>query len=442
MIKINIPETDQERVVVIGAGFGGLNLARKLAKRNFQVVLIDRHNYHQFQPLFYQVAMSGLEPSSIVFPLRKIFRKFDNVFVRITKVISVDSEQKQINTSLGIVNYDKLVIAIGADTNFFGNEHIAKLAIPMKSVGEALFLRNAILTDYERALSTTDYDARQELIDIVIVGGGATGVEVAGSLAEMKKYILPKEYRELNYEEVDIYLVQSGDRLLNGMSEKSSAAALEFLQKLGVKVMLGCRVTDFDGEYVYMKDGTKLQSRKLVWAAGIKANAIEGMPESSITYGSRIKVNRFNEVADMQDVYAIGDVAYMEEPEFPKGHPQVAQTAIQMGKHLANNLVAIQKGKAPKEFHYNDKGSMATIGRAKAVVDLPKFHFHGFFAWIVWLVVHLFSLVGVKNKLFVFINWLTNYLFYDQSLRLIIKASGPEELEKKDFDNPTGKASK
>lgn len=420
-MKINLPETDMERIVIVGGGFAGLTLARKLAKQAYQVVLIDKNNYHQFQPLFYQVAMAGLEPSSIVFPLRKTFHHFDNVFIRVTEVQEIDTENQQLITPYGIVNYDHLVLAMGADTNFFGNEKIERLAIPMKTVSEALYLRNKILADLEHALSMTDYDERQGYIDIVIVGGGPTGVEVAGALAEMKKYILPKDYPELNCDEIDIYLLQGAPMLLKGMSEEASAKALKFLQELGVKVRLDCRVVDFDGQYVHTKDGEKIQANKVIWAAGIKANCIDGLKDSCNTYGNRLKVDRYNLVEGYNNIYAIGDLAYMEEEAYPEGHPQVAQVAIQQAKNLGKNFKAKLKGKALQAFSYKDLGSMATIGRNRAVVDLPSIKFQGAFAWLVWLAVHLFSILGVKNKLFVFLNWLWNYFTYDQSLRLIIK---------------------
>lgn len=436
MTKINIPETGQERVVIIGGGFAGLTLARKLAKSKYQVVLIDKNNYHQFQPLFYQVAMAGLEPSSIVFPLRKLFQNRKNVFIRVTEVNGVDLKQKQLRTPLGLVNYDHLVIAIGADTNFFGNEHIARLAIPMKSVSEALFLRNKILSDYEKALTTTDFDARQGYVDIVIVGGGPTGVEVAGALAEMKAYILPKDYSELDANEVDIHLIQGAPRLLPGMSEEASEKALHFLKKLGVKVKLKTRVENFDGKQVYMSDGSTIHAKKVIWAAGVTCNRLEGMPEESLAWGGRVKVDKFNEVQGLKDVYAIGDLALMTDKDYPHGHPQVAQVAIQQAKQLAKNLKGRLKNKTFKPFRYKDLGTMATIGRNRAVVDLPRFKFQGAFAWLIWMFVHLFNILGVKNRFFVFVNWVWNYVTYDQSLRLIIRPHAPvnnalKEVEEK-----------
>ncbi|MEM6967693.1 MAG: NAD(P)/FAD-dependent oxidoreductase [Bacteroidota bacterium] len=426
-MTFNIPDSDKERVIIIGAGFGGLQLARKLAKSNYQVILIDKNNYHQFQPLFYQVAMAGLEPSSIAFPIRKIFQKNKNIFIRVTEVEEIDPEANEIITPLGRLAYHHLVIAIGAKTNFFGHKGLEDKCISMKSVSEALYLRNRILDDYEKAISTTDYEKRQGLIDIVIVGGGPTGVEVAGALAEMKKYIIPKDYTELNFKEIDIYLVQGASSLLKGMSAESSTGAEDFLKKLGVKVIKNMRVVDFDGEFVHLADGSLIQAQKVIWAAGITSNQLRGIPDKVLTYGNRLRVNHFNQLEGFENIYAVGDVAYMEEAAYPKGHPQVAQVAIQQADQLAKNLKNKRNGKALEPFSYNDLGSMATIGRNRAVVDLPRFKFKGFFAWIVWLVVHLFALIGVKNKLFVFINWVWNYFTYDQSLRLIIKPKIPNQ---------------
>jgi len=426
-INIPNPSNNQKRIVVIGGCFAGLNLAQKLIKSNYQVVLIDKNNYHQFQPLFYQVAMSGLEPSSIVFPLRKMFQKHKNAYIRVAEVTHVDAEKKVIETELGNLDYDYLVLAIGADTNFFGNQKIAERAIPMKSVSEALYLRNRILDDYEKALVTTDYEKRQGLIDIVIVGGGPTGVEVSGALAEMKEYILPKDYPELNCDEIEIHLLQSGDSLLKGMSENASKSALKYLQDLGVKVHLNSRVIDYDGEFAYVKGGEKIGTKKLIWTAGIIGNKMPGIPEEALCWGKRIRVNQLNEVEGLKDVFAIGDICYMEEEAFPKGHPQVAQVAIQQGVNLAKNFKNQLKNKEWNKFKYNDLGSMATIGRNRAVVDLPNWKMNGAFAWFIWLFVHLFQLLGVRNRVIVFINWVWNYITYDQSLRLLIKPKIPKE---------------
>ena len=427
-MAINIPESNQKRVVIVGAGFGGFTLAKKLAKKNFQVVLLDRNNYHQFQPLFYQVAMAGLEPSSISFPLRKAFQRNKNVFIRVTNVHEVMAAKNEIVTDLGILSYDYLVLAMGADTNFFGNEKLAEKTFPLKSVSEAIALRNALFDDYEKAITEPDYDHRQGFIDIVIVGGGATGVEIAGALAEMKKYIVPKDYGELNPKEIDIYLMQGADKLLKGMSEKASTDARKFLEGLGVIVKTNSRVVDFDGEKVSLKDGTQIPTRKVIWAAGIKANAIKGIDEEHYGWGNRVLVDRQNKIKGSENIYAIGDMALMKTDLYEHGHPQVAQVALQQAKMLAKNMVNLEAQKEVMAFEYKDLGSMATIGRNKAVCDLPKFKFSGWFAWIMWLMVHLFSLIGTKNKLFVFINWIWNYFTYDQSLRLIIKPSKREKL--------------
>lgn len=428
--KINIDESELERIVIVGGGFAGLKMARRLARQDYQVVLIDKNNYHQFQPLFYQVAMAGLEPSSIVFPLRKIFHHTKNVFIRVTEVTEVNTAAKRIETPLGFCQYDHLIIATGAGTNYFGNADLEKYTLSMKSVGEALHLRNTILGDYEHSLSVPDYDERQGLVDIVIVGGGPTGVELAGALAEMRRFVLPKDYPELNIEgEVDIYLIQSGPVLLKGMSAKSSEKALRYLEKLGVKVLLNNRVTGFDGHTVKMKDGSEIFTHKVIWAAGVRGQPLPGLKEEAITYGNRLATDRQHRVMGHEDIYAIGDVAYMEEPDFPEGHPQVAQVAMQMGDNLANNFRRKTKNRPSRDFSYNDKGSMATVGRAKAVVDLPSFHFGGLPAWLVWLLVHLFAILGTRNKFFVFINWLINYVNYGQSLRLIMKAEPKEEVK-------------
>jgi NADH:ubiquinone reductase (H+-translocating) len=426
-MKANIPETDRKRVVIIGGGFGGLALGQKLAKMDdFQVVLIDKINYHQFQPLFYQVATAGLEPSAISFPLRLVFQNNPHVHVRVTEVTSINTNGNYIQTKLGLINYDYLVLAIGADTNFFGMANIQERALPMKSVSEALGLRNRLLQNFEDALTVENDDDRQGLLNIVVVGGGPTGVEVSGTLAEMKKHILPKDYPELDFNAMQVYLVESSPEVLDVMSDNASKHAKKYLTELGVNVINGKRVVDFDGKYAKINDGSQIRTNNLVWAAGIKANMIEGIDKSVITYGGRIKVNEYNQVDGQTNVFAIGDLAYMEEEKFPKGHPQVAQPAIQQGDLLAENLSAILRGNTLKPFRYNDLGSMATIGRNKAVVDLPFFKFAGFFAWITWMFVHLMSLVGIKNRVQIFINWLWNYITYDQSLRLIIKAKNPK----------------
>lgn len=423
----NIPQTDRKRVVVVGAGFGGLKLARYLSRRKeFQVVLLNRQNYHEFQPLYYQVATAGLEANSILFPLRAVFGNCQNVHIRVTNVTGIRPADKTVDTELGPVTYDYLVMATGADTNFFNQQNIIEKALPMKSVAEAIALRNRMLQNFEDALSVETLDEREGLMDVVVVGGGPTGVELCGTLAEMRKTVLPADYPELDFKMMDIYLIESGGELLGPMSVQSQEHSLAYLQKLGVNVRLNTRVKDFDGRMVTMNDGTSLRTNNLIWAAGVKANPLAGLPPEVIGRGGRVLVNRYNQVQGFTDVFAIGDVALMTEEKWPNGHPQIAQPAIQQGRHLAKNMVRWVRNEKPVEFTYHDLGTMATIGRGLAVVDLPFFKFQGFFAWITWLFVHLMSIVGVKNRLAIFLNWMFNYLTYNNSLRLIIRQKMPK----------------
>ncbi len=417
----NIPDTGQKRIIIAGGGFAGLKLASKLNGSDFQVVLLDRNNYHQFQPLFYQVATAGLEPSAISFPLRKIFQHSNNTIIRVTEIVSVNPELQEVVTHLGNIHFDYLVLAMGADTNFFGMKHISGFAIPMKSVSEALTLRNQILQNFEDALVCNDQDEIARLLTIVVVGGGPTGVEVSGTLAEMKKQILPKDYPELDFSLMHIHLIEAGSRLLRGMTQQSSEKATSYLETLGVKVRMNAQVSDYDGKVVSIHDGTHIKAGTLVWAAGIIGSHIEGLSSDVYVRGNRIKVDRFNRVEGYSTIYALGDLAFMKELDYPNGHPQMAQPAIQQAKLLAKNLKRLEKNESQTEFTYFNKGSMATIGRNLAVVDLPFISFQGFFAWLTWMFVHLMAIVGVKNRLLIFINWFWNYITYDQSLRLIIK---------------------
>ncbi len=416
-----IPETNRKRVVIIGGGFAGLTLAMLLPERFFQVILIDRNNYHQFQPLFYQVATAGLEPSSISFPLRKIFQRKRHIHFRVAELIRVDPEANRIFTHIGSIAYDYLVLAMGADSNFFGLEDIAKNAIAMKSTSEALYIRNAILQNYEKALNTVNEDEAATLMNIVVVGGGPTGVELAGALAEMKRYVLPKDYPELDFSKMQVYLFEANQRLLKGMSLPSSERAMKYLERLGVKVQLNAHVRSFDGRTVSLTDGSEFRTRTLVWAAGIRANAVEGFAPESFGQGGRLRVDEYNRVEGWDKIFALGDMAMMVTAQYPAGHPQVAQAAIQQARCLARNLVNAARSRPMQRFIYKDKGSLATIGRNMAVADLPNIRLHGFTAWLVWIFVHLMAILGQKNKLFIFINWFWNYWTYDQSLRLILR---------------------
>lgn len=425
-MPINLPETKQPRIVIAGAGFAGLTLAKRLSNKEYQVVIIDRNNYHQFQPLLYQVAMSGIEPSSIAFPLRRLFTNKPNIHIRVAEIESVHPQDKYLMTNEGRVNYDILVLSTGVTTNYYGNAEIEQKTYPLKSVADALFLRNAILADLEKALTIREYDIRQGLLDLVVVGGGPTGVELAGSFAEFKKFILAKEYPELESAEMDIHLVEGSPELLNSMSDQASAKSLKYLRKLGVNVITNVRVNTYDGHELTLSDGRKLYTKKVIWAAGITGKPFEGIPESCYTRGNRLKTDKYNQVEGIKDLYAIGDAAYMEEGIY-KGHPQVAQPAIQQARLLSNNLNGLIKGKPMKPFHYKDLGSLATIGRNKAVADLPYLKTQGFIAWLLWLFVHLKSILGVKNKIFVFFNWVWSYITMDQSLRIMIRHKTKQE---------------
>lgn len=417
----NIRNTGKKRVVIVGGGFAGLELAKRVLKKNFQVVVIDKNNYHQFQPLFYQVATAGLEPSSISFPLRKVFhRRSGDIHFRMAQMQKVHPDKQFVETDIGALSYDYLVIATGVSTNYFGMENIREHAVPMKSVSEAIYLRNNILKSYEQALNHEDEKEVQALMNVVVVGGGPTGVELSGALAEMKKYILPKDYPELDFSNMTISLLEAGDRLLAGFSEKSGKKAYRYLQELGVDVALNTMVQDYDGVNIQTNQG-KYMAKTLIWAAGVKGRRIEGLPEELWDQHNRLVTNQYNQVTGLDNVFAIGDIALLKTEEYPEGHPQVAQVAIQQAQQLSRNLVRIENKKTPHPFQYKDKGSLATIGRKLAVADLPYVHLGGFVAWILWLLVHLMAIVGIRNRLFIFLNWMWNYITYDQSLRLLIR---------------------
>lgn len=422
-MSFNIPRPTHKRVIIVGGGFGGLQLANKLCKSDFQIVLLDKNNYHQFPPLIYQVASSGLEPSSICFPFRKLFQKRHNFYFRMAEVEAVCLEQHTIRTTIGDVEYDYLICAAGTTTNFFGNEAIETEAIPMKTVEEAILLRNNLLTNLEQALTCTTSEERDKLLNVVIVGGGATGVEIAGVLAEMKRFIIPRDYPDLRAQSMHIHLIEAGDRLLGGMSIESSAQALKFLRRMGVDVRLRHRVTDYRNHRVVFEDGTHIPSRMFIWVSGVKATPI-GMLDGVYTgRGGRLKVDVFNRLETVENVFVIGDQCIQSgDPGYPNGHPQLAQVAIQQGKHLAKNLRRIANGETPQPFRYRNLGVMATIGRNRAVAEIGGLKLTGWFAWVIWLTVHLRSILGVKNKIIVLLNWIWGYLTYDQSLRLIFSA--------------------
>ena len=434
-MSINIQRNQKKRVVIVGGGLGGLRLAEDLYGSGMQVVLIDKNNFHQFPPLIYQIASAGIDPSSISFPFRQIFRKRKDFYFRMAEARMVDTEKKILQTSIGKIDYDYLVLAAGATTNFFGNKNIEEWAIPMKTVPEAMGLRNALLSNFERALTCATEEERQELLNVVIVGGGATGVEIAGALAEMRRYVIPYDYPDMDSSLMHIYLIEAGDRLLAGLSQESSQKAYEFLKSMGVDIQFGKMVTDYRDHKVIMKDGTEIPTRTFLWVSGIRANAMPGIDESHLGRGFRFKVDEYNRIPGVEDVFAIGDQCLQtSDAAYPNGHPQVAQVAIQQAKNLAKNLKLIDQGadsSALTAFHYKNLGSMATIGRNKAVVEIGKFRSQGFFAWVLWLVVHLRSILGVKNKMMVLLNWLWKYVSYNDSIRMITYATKPREVEER-----------
>lgn len=434
-MSINIQRNQKKRVVIVGGGLGGLRLAEDLYGSGMQVVLIDKNNFHQFPPLIYQIASAGIDPSSISFPFRQIFRKRKDFYFRMAEARMVDTEKKILQTSIGKIDYDYLVLAAGATTNFFGNKNIEEWAIPMKTVPEAMGLRNALLSNFERALTCATEEERQELLNVVIVGGGATGVEIAGALAEMRRYVIPYDYPDMDSSLMHIYLIEAGDRLLAGLSQESSQKAYEFLKSMGVDIQFGKMVTDYRDHKVVMKDGTEIPTRTFLWVSGIRANAMPGIDESHLGRGFRFKVDEYNRIPGLNDVYVIGDQCLQtSDAAYPNGHPQVAQVAIQQAKNLAKNLKLINQSadsNALTAFRYKNLGSMATIGRNKAVVEIGKFHSQGFFAWVLWLVVHLRSILGVKNKMMVLLNWLWKYVSYNDSIRMITYATKPREVEER-----------
>ncbi|AIN74310.1 NAD(P)/FAD-dependent oxidoreductase [Flavobacterium psychrophilum] len=419
---MNIPQTTLPRIVIIGGGFAGIAIAKKLRNKKLQVVLLDKHNYHTFQPLLYQVATGGLEAGSIAYPIRKVIQEYKDFYFRLTSVKEIDTQNQNIISEIGELHYDYLVIATGSKTNYFGNKEIERNSMAMKTIPQSLNIRSLILENFEQAVLTKDPADKNSLINFVLVGAGPTGVELAGALAEMKKAILQKDYPDLDVSKMEINLIQSGDRILNTMSEKSSKAAEEFLLSLGVKIWKNVRVTNYDGRTITTNSNLTFDTATLIWTAGVQGAAIAGLDAKSLVQKvERIRVNQYNQVVGHNNIFAIGDIASMETDKYPQGHPMMAQPALQQGELLGENIIKLMQNKPLKPFQYHDKGSMATIGRNKAVVDLPKYHFSGVFAWFVWMFVHLFSLIGFKNRAVVFLNWVYNYIRFDREGRLIIR---------------------
>lgn len=419
---MNIPKSQNPRIVIIGGGFAGLAIAKQLKNKKAQVVLLDKHNYHTFQPLLYQVATGGLEAGSIAYPIRKVVQEYKDFYFRLTRVKEIDTIAKKVITDIGDLEYDYVVIATGSKTNYFGNKEIERHSMTMKTIPQSLNIRSLILENFEQAVLIKDSEEQKSLMNFVLVGGGPTGVELAGALAEMKKEILQKDYPDLDISKMGINLVQGSDRVLDSMSEKSSQDAEKFLIDLGVKIWKNVRVTNYDGKTITTNTDLTFDTATVIWTAGVQGALVAGLDgDSLVEKVKRIRVNQFNQVKNHDTIFAIGDIAMMELDNYPFGHPMMAQPAMQQGKLLGQNIIRLINNQPMIPFEYNDKGSMATIGRNKAVVDLPKYQFSGVFAWFVWMFVHLFSLIGFKNKAVVFLNWVYNYIRYDREGRLIIR---------------------
>ena len=420
-MNMNGKKSTCKRVVIAGGGFAGIELAKHLKDSSVEVVLIDRHNYHTFQPLLYQVATGALDAETIAFPIRRIFQRHKNLNFRLADVLKINAEKNSIDTTIGEIMYDYLVLATGATTNFFGDKQLEHFTMGMKSIPEALNLRSMILQSLEAAVTEKDPGEKEELMTFVIVGGGPTGVELAGALAEFKDHILTKDYPTLSPKDMRVFVVESKPIVLGVMSDEAAVKAKEYLQEMGVVIYNGVRVKSFDGESLVINNGTTLRTRNVLWAAGVAGEFPEGIAAEHVVSGHRIATDDINRVKGYTNIFAIGDVAAIITPDMPNGHPGVAQVAMQQGKQLAGNLLALVAGKETEPFVYNDKGSLATIGRNKAVADIGKFKTQGFVAWLLWCFVHLFSLVGGRNKIVVFIGWVTKYFSYNSSTRLIIR---------------------
>jgi NADH dehydrogenase len=409
----------KKQVIVVGGGFAGLQLVRNLDKRLFNVLLIDKINHHQFQPLFYQVATSQIEPASISFPFRNIFKSRSHIQIRMTEMLQVNPEEQTITTTIGDFPYDYLVLATGCRTNYFGNANIKKNAFSLKTTYQSITIRNHILTTFEKVIAAPRED-RERMLNLTIVGAGPTGVELAGAFSEIKKEILPKDYHDIDLSKFTIRLVEGSNHVLNNMSKASGQAAEKYLKKMGVVLLKNTFVKDYDGENLTLSSGETIKSATVIWAAGVTGRETRGIPAESIARGNRIIVNRQNKIRGFDNIFAVGDIAYMETPDYPNGHPQVANVAINQAKLLARNLKQSEQGKPVTDYKYKDLGSMATIGRNKAVVDLPFIRFKGYFAWLVWMFLHLMLILSVRNRLIIFINWAWLYVTKNTSLRLIL----------------------
>ncbi|UKJ06415.1 NAD(P)/FAD-dependent oxidoreductase [Solitalea lacus] len=431
-MSVDIPQTNFPRVVIIGGGFGGIQVAKKLKNKEVQVIMIDRHNYHTFQPLLYQVATGGLEPDSIAHPLRKIFKNQKNFVFRVAEALKVEAEQNVLVTNIGNIQYDYLVIATGSDSNYFGSKELESHTMPMKTIPEALDMRSMVLQNLESALLTDSLNEQEAYMNFVVIGGGPTGVETAGALAELKNHVLPHDYPELDIRRMQINLIEGGDRLLGAMSEQASAKSEKFLKQMGVSVRTKERVLGYDGNVIKLSSGKELNSKIVIWSAGVKGVTLPGINNNVIVPGNRFKVNTFNQIEGYDNIFAIGDVAAMITDDYPKGHPGVAPAAIQQGQLLAKNLVQKINDIPMEPFNYFDKGSMATVGRNRAVVDMGFVRFQGTFAWFVWMFVHLMTLVGFRNRVVVFVNWVWSYFSYDRGTRLIIRRFEREADKKLD----------
>jgi NADH dehydrogenase len=419
--------SNPKRIVIIGGGFAGINFAEQLLDDdNYSVTLVDKNNYNFFPPLLYQVATGYLESSNISYPYRKFFSGKKNFFFQMGALVKVIQEENKVLLTTGELSYDILVFATGTETNYFGMENVKKNSIPMKTVEDAIFMRNTLLERLEQASRNPDPEFRKKLLTIVVAGGGPTGVEISGMFADMKKNVIPKDYPELIGSHGEIYLVDGLNAVLTPMSEKSQKYTTEMLTKMGVKIKLNCMVKDFNDDTVEFSNGEKIEAKTLIWAAGVTSIVFDGIAKESYGRGKRMLVNEYNQVEGTRNIYAIGDTCLQTtDAAFPNGHPQVAQVAIQQGKNLGKNLKNIMSGTALTGFKYKDKGSMAIIGRNKAVADIPKplIHFNGFIAWLAWMFVHLVSIIVFGNRIKTLYNWVVSYFSKDQSLRVIMRPS-------------------